>query len=137
MKYPVAIWMLAIGAFAIGMSEFVIMGLLPNIARDFDVTVSQAGQLITGYALGVAIGGPILVMLTIKWNRKYLLLVLMGIFILGNIAVSLSPNYGLMMTSRIITSLAHGSFFGIGSILAASMVNPENVQVQWHLCLWD
>ncbi|GEQ04393.1 MFS transporter [Staphylococcus gallinarum] len=125
MKYPVAIWMLAIGAFAIGMSEFVIMGLLPNIARDFDVTVSQAGQLITGYALGVAIGGPILVMLTIKWNRKYLLLVLMGIFILGNIAVSLSPNYGLMMTSRIITSLAHGSFFGIGSILAASMVNPE------------
>ncbi|MCD8871967.1 MFS transporter [Staphylococcus gallinarum] len=125
MKYPIAIWMLAIGAFAIGMSEFVIMGLLPNIARDFDVTVSQAGQLITGYALGVAIGGPILVMLTIKWNRKYLLLVLMGIFILGNIAVSLSPNYGLMMTSRIITSLAHGSFFGIGSILAASMVNPE------------
>ncbi|MGO3050446.1 MAG: hypothetical protein ACTIDZ_10465 [Staphylococcus sp.] len=61
MKYPVAIWMLAIGAFAIGMSEFVIMGLLPNIARDFDVSVSQAGQLITGYALGVAIGGPILV----------------------------------------------------------------------------
>ena len=124
MKYPVAIWMLAIGAFAIGMTEFVIMGLLQNIARDFDVTVSQAGQLITGYALGVAIGGPILVMLTIKWNRKYLLLVLMGIFILGNIAASLSPTYGFMMTSRIITSLAHGSFFGIGSILAASMVKP-------------
>lgn len=124
MKYPVAIWMLAIGAFAIGMTEFVIMGLLPNIARDFDVTVSQAGQLITGYALGVAIGGPILVMLTIKWNRKCLLLVLMGIFILGNIAASLSPTYGFMMTSRIITSLAHGSFFGIGSILAASMVKP-------------
>ncbi|RBA04655.1 MFS transporter [Staphylococcus arlettae] len=124
MKYPVAICMLAIGAFAIGMTEFVIMGLLPNIARDFDVTVSQAGQLITGYALGVAIGGPILVMLTIKWNRKYLLLVLMGIFILGNIAASLSPTYGFMMTSRIITSLAHGSFFGIGSILAASMVKP-------------
>ena len=124
MKYPIAIWMLAIGAFAIGMTEFVIMGLLPNIARDFDVTVSQAGQLITGYALGVAIGGPILVMLTIKWNRKYLLLTLMGIFILGNIAASFSPTYGFMMTSRIITSLAHGSFFGIGSILAASMVKP-------------
>lgn len=125
MKYPIAIWMLAIGAFAIGMTEFVIMGLLPNIARDFDVTVSQAGQLITGYALGVAIGGPIIVMLTIKWNRKYLLLVLMGIFILGNFAASFSPSYGFMMTSRIITSLAHGSFFGIGSILAASMVRPE------------
>lgn len=125
MKYPIAIWMLAIGAFAIGMTEFVIMGLLPNIARDFDVTVSQAGQLITGYALGVAIGGPIIVMLTIKWNRKYLLLALMGIFILGNVAASFSPSYGFMMTSRIITSLAHGSFFGIGSILAASMVKPE------------
>ncbi|MDW4042354.1 MFS transporter [Staphylococcus saprophyticus] len=125
MKYPIAIWMLAIGAFAIGMTEFVIMGLLPNIARDFDVTVSQSGQLITGYALGVAIGGPIIVMLTIKWNRKYLLIVLMGIFIIGNLTASFSPNYGFMMTSRIITSLAHGSFFGIGSILAASMVRPE------------
>ena len=125
MKYPIAIWMLAIGAFAIGMTEFVIMGLLPNIARDFDVSVSQAGQLITGYALGVAIGGPIIVMLTIKWNRKYLLLALMTIFIIGNFAASFSPSYGFMMTSRIITSLAHGSFFGIGSILAASMVKPE------------
>lgn len=125
MKYPIAIWMLAIGAFAIGMTEFVIMGLLPNIAKDFDVSVSQAGQLITGYALGVAIGGPIIVMLTIKWNRKYLLLALMAIFIIGNFAASFSPNYGFMMTSRIITSLAHGSFFGIGSILAASMVKPE------------
>ena len=125
MKYPVAIWMLAIGAFAIGMTEFVIMGLLPNVARDLNVSVSDAGQLITGYALGVAIGGPILVMLTIKWNRKYLLLTLMGIFIVGNVAAALSPNYGFMLTSRIITSLAHGSFFGIGSILAASMVRPE------------
>ncbi|MDT3958293.1 MFS transporter [Staphylococcus kloosii] len=124
MKYPIAIWMLAIGAFAIGMTEFVIMGLLPNVARDFGVSVSQAGQLITGYALGVAIGGPILVMLTIKWNRKMLLLVLMAIFVFGNIVASLSPTYGVMLTSRIITSLAHGSFFGIGSILAASMVKP-------------
>ena len=104
--------------------RIVIMGLLPNIARDFHVSVSQAGQLITGYALGVAIGGPILVMLTIKLNRKYLLILLMIIFMIGNIAASLSPTYGFMMTSRIITSLAHGSFFGIGSILAASMVQP-------------
>src|SRR5699024_7328932 len=81
---------------------------------------------ITGYALGVAIGGPIIVMLTIKWNRKYLLLALMTIFIIGNFAASFSPSYGFMMTSRIITSLAHGSFFGIGSILAASMVKPDN-----------
>ncbi|PCF34004.1 hypothetical protein B5C00_06105 [Staphylococcus delphini] len=81
-KYPIAIWMLAIGAFAIGMTEFVIMGLLPNVANDLNVSVSQAGQLITGYALGVAIGGPIVVMLTFRLNRKALLILLMGIFII-------------------------------------------------------
>lgn len=89
-KYPIAIWMLAIGAFAIGMTEFVIMGLLPNVANDLNVSVSQAGQLITGYALGVAIGGPIIVMLTFRLNRKALLMLLMGIFILGNILGGLS-----------------------------------------------
>ncbi|MDF0105237.1 MFS transporter, partial [Staphylococcus pseudintermedius] len=113
-KYPIAIWMLAIGAFAIGMTEFVIMGLLPNVANDLNVSVSQAGQLITGYALGVAIGGPIIVMLTFRLNRKALLMLLMGIFILGNILGGLSPNYTTLMLSRIVTSLAHGSFFGIG-----------------------
>ncbi|HHU6751548.1 TPA: MFS transporter [Staphylococcus pseudintermedius] len=124
-KYPIAIWMLAIGAFAIGMTEFVIMGLLPNVANDLNVSVSQAGQLITGYALGVAIGGPIVVMLTFRLNRKALLMLLMGIFILGNILGGLSPNYTTLMLSRIVTSLAHGSFFGIGSILAASMVASQ------------
>ncbi|PWZ76064.1 MFS transporter [Staphylococcus pseudintermedius] len=124
-KYPIAIWMLAIGAFAIGMTEFVIMGLLPNVANDLNVSVSQAGQLITGYALGVAIGGPIIVMLTFRLNRKALLMLLMGIFILGNILGGLSPNYTILMLSRIVTSLAHGSFFGIGSILAASMVASQ------------
>lgn len=69
-KYPLAIWILSLGAFAIGMTEFVIMGLLPNIARDLDVTVSDAGQLITGYALSVAIGGPIIVLATYKLPRK-------------------------------------------------------------------
>lgn len=115
-KYPIAIWMLAIGAFAIGMTEFVIMGLLPNVANDLNVSVSQAGQLITGYALGVAIGGPIIVMLTFRLNRKALLMLLMGIFILGNILGGLSPNYTTLMLSRIVTSLAHGSFFVIGVI---------------------
>ncbi|MGS4145979.1 putative sugar transport protein [Staphylococcus pseudintermedius] len=124
-KYPIAIWMLAIGAFAIGMTEFVIMGLLPNVANDLNVSVSEAGQLITGYALGVAIGGPIIVMLTFRLNRKVLLMLLMGIFILGNILGGLSPNYTTLMLSRIVTSLAHGSFFGIGSILAASMVASQ------------
>lgn len=124
-KYPIAIWMLSLGAFAIGMTEFVIMGLLPNVAGDLNVSISQAGQLITGYALGVAIGGPIIVILTYKLNRKNLLTLLMTIFIVGNLFSALSASYSLLMTSRVITALAHGSFFGIGSILAASMVKPQ------------
>lgn len=124
-KYPLAIWILSLGAFAIGMTEFVIMGLLPNIARDLDVTVSDAGQLITGYALSVAIGGPIIVLATYKLPRKNLLVLLMAIFIVGNGIGGIAPNYGSLMLSRIIAALAHGSFFGIGSILAASMVPPH------------
>lgn len=121
-KYPLAIWILSLGAFAIGMTEFVIMGLLPNIARDLNVSVSDAGQLITGYALSVAIGGPIIVLATYKLPRKNLLILLMAIFIIGNGIGGFAPNYGLLMLSRIVGALAHGSFFGIGSILAASMV---------------
>ncbi|WP_323704484.1 MFS transporter [Mammaliicoccus sp. Dog046] len=121
-KYPLAIWILSLGAFAIGMTEFVIMGLLPNIARDLNVSVSDAGQLITGYALSVAIGGPIIVLATYKLPRKNLLILLMAIFIIGNGIGGIAPSYGLLMLSRVVAALAHGSFFGIGSILAASMV---------------
>lgn len=124
-KYPLAIWILSLGAFAIGMTEFVIMGLLPNIARDLNVTVSDAGQLITGYALSVAIGGPIIVLATYKLPRKNLLILLMAIFIIGNGIGSFAPNYGSLMISRIVAALAHGSFFGIGSLFAANMVAPH------------
>nr|WP_263312908.1 MFS transporter [Mammaliicoccus sp. Marseille-Q6498] len=121
-KYPLAIWILSLGAFAIGMTEFVVMGLLPNVARDLNVTVSDAGQLITGYALSVAIGGPLIVLATYKLPRKNLLILLMSIFIIGNGIGGIAPTYGLLMLSRVVAALAHGSFFGIGSILAASMV---------------
>lgn len=124
-KYPLAIWILSLGAFAIGMTEFVIMGLLPNIARDLNVSVSDAGQLITGYALSVAIGGPIIVLATYKLPRKNLLILLMAIFIIGNGIGSFAPNYSLLMISRVIAALAHGSFFGIGSLFAANMVAPH------------
>ncbi|WP_239724658.1 MULTISPECIES: MFS transporter [unclassified Mammaliicoccus] len=124
-KYPLAIWILSLGAFAIGMTEFVIMGLLPNIARDLNVSVSDAGQLITGYALSVAIGGPIIVLATYKLPRKNLLILLMAIFIIGNSIGSFAPNYGSLMISRVIAALAHGSFFGIGSLFAANMVAPH------------
>lgn len=125
--YPLSLWTLVIGAFAIGMTEFVIMGLLPNVAADLNVSTAAAGQLITGYALSVAIGGPIIVVATYKMARKNVLMLLMAIFSIGNFFAALSANYGLLMLSRVVTALAHGSFFGLGAIMAASLV-PKNKQ---------
>lgn len=124
-KYPLPIWILVIGAFAIGMTEFVIMGLLTEVAADLNVSVSKAGQLISIYALSVAVGGPIIVLLTYRLKRKTTLLLLMLIFILGNIVASVAGNYSVMMLSRVVTALAHGSFFGLGAIIATSLVEPK------------
>ncbi|WP_141433974.1 MFS transporter [Bacillus sp. 03113] len=124
-KFPIAIWALTLGAFAIGMTEFVIMGLLPNVAEDLSVTIPQAGQLITGYALGVAVGAPILTTMTFKMPRKMLLCILMAIFIAGNALAALSSSYSILMFARIVASFAHGTFFGVGSIIAASLVRAD------------
>ncbi|AJY77804.1 arabinose transporter permease [Paenibacillus beijingensis] len=120
-----ALFSLTLGAFAIGMTEFVIMGLLTNIADDLQVSISSAGQLITGYALGVAAGGPIMTVLTYRMPRKQLLCALMVIFIAGNVLAALSSNYTILMIARIVTSFAHGTFFGIGSVVATGLVKPE------------
>jgi DHA1 family inner membrane transport protein len=122
---PVPLIALATSAFAIGTTEFVIMGLLPDVARDLNVSIPGAGLLITAYALGVAIGAPILAALTAKLPRKNALLWLMGIFILGNLLCAVSPSYGVLMVARVVTSFAHGSFFGIGAVVAAGLVAPE------------
>lgn len=123
--FPAPLVALATSAFAIGTTEFVIMGLLPEVARDLHVTIPGAGLLITAYALGVAVGAPILAMLTSKLPRKHALLWLMGIFILGNLLCAVSPSYGVLMAARVVTSFAHGSFFGIGAVVAAGLVAPE------------
>ncbi|XIE81469.1 MFS transporter [Streptomyces sp. SBR177] len=122
---PLALLALAIGAFGIGTTEFVIMGLLPEIAADYDVTIPTAGLLVTGYALGVVLGAPLLTVLGTKVSRKRMLMLLMGLFVLGNLLSALAPNFGLMLTGRVVASLAHGSFFGIGSVVAAELVAPE------------
>ncbi|WP_211746121.1 MFS transporter [Paenibacillus sp. Marseille-Q4541] len=124
-RFPVALICLTIGAFAIGMTEFVIMGILPNVASDLNVTIPQAGQLITGYALGVAIGAPVLTMLTNRIAQKPLLCMLMAIFIIGNLVGAIAPTYGLLMGSRLVTALAHGTFLGTGSLIATQLVRPE------------
>jgi DHA1 family inner membrane transport protein len=116
---------LAIGAFGIGTTEFAPMGLLPVIAVGLRVSIPQAGLLVTGYALGVMVGAPLLTLPTGRVDRKILLIGLMGLFTAGNIMAALAPGYGLLMAARIVTSLCHGSFFGAGSVVAASLVAPE------------
>ncbi|MER5204234.1 MFS transporter [Streptomyces sp. NPDC002825] len=122
---PLALLALAVGAFGIGTTEFVIMGLLPQIAADYGVTIPTAGLLVTGYALGVVVGAPLLTVLGTKVSRKRMLMLLMGLFVLGNLLSALAPNFGMMLTGRVVASLAHGSFFGIGSVVAAELVAPE------------
>jgi DHA1 family inner membrane transport protein len=122
---PIPLLALAISAFAIGTTEFVIMGLLPNVASDLAVSIPSAGLLVTGYALGVAVGAPLLAILTSKLPRKAALQWLMVVFIAGNVLCALAPSYSLLMAARVVTSFAHGSFFGIGAVVAASLVPVE------------
>ena len=116
---------LAVAAFAIGTTEFVIMGLLPEVASDLKVSIPSAGMLVSGYALGVAVGAPLLAALTAKMERKHALLLLMGLFILGNALCAIAPNYNVLMVARVVAAFCHGSFFGIGAVVAAHLV-PAN-----------
>ncbi|GAA1413303.1 MFS transporter [Kitasatospora putterlickiae] len=122
---PLALLALAVGAFGIGTTEFVIMGLLPEIAADYGVSIPTAGLLVTGYALGVVLGAPLLTVLGTKVSRKRMLMLLMGLFVLGNLVSALAPSFGVMLTGRVVASLAHGAFFGIGSVVAAELVAPD------------
>lgn len=124
---PLALLALAIGGFGIGLTEFVIMGLLPEVAADFGVTETVAGYLISGYALAVAIGAILITVALSRVNRKTALVVLMVLFIIGNGLSALAPSFEAMMLGRIVAALCHGAFFGIGSVVAASLV-PANRQ---------
>ena len=122
---PLGLLALTVGSFGIGTTEFVIMGLLLQVSTDLGVSIASAGLLISGYALGVAVGAPVLTLATRKLPRKTVLLALMAIFTLGNLACALAPDYASLMAARVITSLAHGTFFGVGSIVATGLVAPE------------
>ncbi|WUR11606.1 MFS transporter [[Empedobacter] haloabium] len=122
---PIALLALTISAFAIGTTEFVIVGLLPTIAADLGVTLPSAGLLVSLYALGVAIGAPLLTALTGKLPRKILLLSLMLLFTVGNLLAWQAPGYASLVAARILTGLAHGVFFSIGSTIATSLVPKE------------
>jgi len=122
---PLALWALALSAFAIGTTEFVIVGLIPTIAASLQVSVPSAGLLVSLYALGVAIGAPLLTAMTGRVPRKQLLLGLMVLFTIGNLVAWMAPDYTALMAARVLTGLAHGVFFSIGSTIATSMVPKE------------
>ncbi|MYQ87859.1 MULTISPECIES: MFS transporter [unclassified Streptomyces] len=122
---PLALLALAIGAFGIGTTEFVIMGLLPEVAADFQVSIPTAGFLVTGYALGVVLGAPLMTALGTRVPRKRMLMLLMGLFVVGNVVSAVAPVFGVMVVGRVIASLAHGAFFGIGTVVAADLVAPH------------
>ncbi len=122
---PLGLIALAMGGFGIGLTEFVILGLLPEVSADFQVTESVAGYLISGYALSVAIGAIVLTAAVTRFERKRVLLSLMVLFIIGNLMSALAPTYEVMMGGRVVAALCHGAFFGIGSVVAADMVAPN------------
>ncbi|GAA2805300.1 MFS transporter [Saccharopolyspora taberi] len=124
-RAPLALAALALGAFGIGLTEFVIVGLLGTIGNDLSVSIPTAGLLVSGYAVGVAIGAPIMTAAGTRVPRKTMLMILMGIFIVGNLLAALAPDYGTLMAGRIVSALTHGAFFGIGSIVAADLVAPD------------
>ncbi|WGW11947.1 MFS transporter [Saxibacter everestensis] len=121
---PIGLIALAIGGFGIGLTEFVIMGLLPEVAADFQVNEAAAGWLISGYALSVVIGALGLTAAVTRFARKPVLASLLVLFIVGNLLSALAPDYSAMLLGRIIAALCHGAFFGIGAVVAADMVVP-------------
>ena len=119
---PLALWALTLSAFAIGTTEFVIVGLIPDVAASLGVSLPSAGLLVSLYALGVAVGAPVLTALTARVPRKRLLIGLMLLFTAGNLVASVAPGYAALMAARVLTGLAHGVFFSIGSTIATSLV---------------
>lgn len=122
---PLGLLALAIGAFGIGLTEFVIMGLLPDLAADFGVSEAAAGWFISGYALAVVVGALGLTAAATRLPRKPVLMGLLGLFIAGNAISALAPTYDAMMAGRVVAALCHGAFFGIGAVVAADLVAPE------------
>ncbi|MER6123728.1 MFS transporter [Streptomyces sp. NPDC001795] len=122
---PLALLALAVGAFGIGTTEFVMMGLLPNVAADLHISIPTAGHLVSAYALGVVIGAPLLAAVTARMSRRKVLIGLMGLFVLGNALSGLAPDQHWLLAARFLSGLPHGAFFGVGAVVAMSLAAPE------------
>ncbi|WP_330350000.1 MFS transporter [Streptomyces sp. NBC_00582] len=122
---PLALLALAVGAFGIGTTEFVMMGLLPDVAADLHLSLPTAGHLVSAYALGVVIGAPLLAAATARMRRRTLLMSLMALFVAGNALSALAPGYDWLLAARFLSGLPHGAFFGVGAVVATHLVAPE------------
>lgn len=122
---PLALLALAVGAFGIGTTEFVMMGLLPNVADDLHISIPTAGHLVSAYALGVVIGAPLLAAVTARMPRRRVLIGLMVLFVAGNALSAAAPDYHWLMAARFLSGLPHGAFFGVGAVVATGLVAPE------------
>ncbi|MFD5590653.1 MFS transporter [Streptomyces griseorubiginosus] len=122
---PLALLALAVGAFGLGTTEFVMMGLLPDVADDLGISIPTAGHLVSAYALGVVIGAPLLAAVTARMSRRKVLIGLMGLFVVGNAASAFAPGEYALLAARFVSGLPHGAFFGVGAVVATGMVAPE------------
>lgn len=122
---PLALLALAVGAFGIGTTEFVMMGLLPDVAGDLGISIPSAGHLVSAYALGVVIGAPLLAAVTARMPRRKVLIGLMVLFVVGNALSAFAPTYDHLLAARFLSGLPHGAFFGVGAVVATSMAAPE------------
>ncbi|MGW3951471.1 MFS transporter [Streptomyces sp. NPDC004752] len=122
---PLALLALAVGAFGIGTTEFVMMGLLPDVADDLHVSLPTAGHLVSAYALGVVIGAPLLAAVTARMSRRTVLIGLMALFVVGNALSALAPGHESLLAARFLSGLPHGAFFGVGAVVATTMAAPE------------
>jgi MFS transporter, DHA1 family, inner membrane transport protein len=124
-KMPLQVWILTLSAFAIGTAEFVIAGILTQVADSLQVSAGQAGHLITAYALAIVIGGPILTLWLARFDKRAVLLGLMGLFIVGNLISASTDNYGVLLVSRVLAGLTQGPFYGIGAVVATKVVSEK------------
>jgi DHA1 family inner membrane transport protein len=124
-KMPLQVWILTLSAFAIGTAEFVIAGVLPQVAGSLAITEGQAGNLITAYALAIVVGGPILTLWLARFEKRRVLIGLMALFIAGNLIGAVTTNYSLLLVSRVIAGLTQGPFYGIGAVVATKLVSDK------------
>lgn len=122
---PFAVYALGLAAFAIGTAEFVISGILPPVADAMGVAISTAGLLVSAYAVGVAIGGPLLTLVAARFDQRHVLLLLMAVFAVAQVLCAIAPDYGMLLLARLLSSLCHGVFFGAGNVVVARLVPPE------------